>query len=359
MVELRVRTDLTRNSLVIREEPGDRLIAEPARFTVLASVAAPPAEAYLAIDLPPGYYLAEDDLGERDARPDSEVGWQVEVAPEREALRGAIAIRLVSHKVVVASTQVQITRIIEGAGSFDPERDALPFAAHAHIFGTLRPSREVFDATFRRGLRTPLRWLLYRGPYRGLFASGISSGMARAALALAANGHAGEPSAARRLQDRDTRELVQIMHGRQLGDGAIREWRRWISRASPAAVFQAIRDDLLSGRPQRLAIDIGIPRVPPWGVISALARPWTTVVPFHYRIAPGGAVVVDVYDPEHPDDAVNSLLHIDLATDQYEYRGWSNEGADGPTVLAATSLAPFVKPTSAVQAGLALALGLV
>ena len=359
MAELRVWTDLDRNSLTVWERAGEPLRAEPERFTIFARVSSAPADAYLSIDLPQGFFLPDEDRGERDARTDIDVGWQIEVAPEREPIRGTMTIRLISFKAVVASTQIQVSTFIEGSGSFDPERDAFPFPARPHLFGTPRPSREVFDATFRGGFRTPLRWLLYRGLYRRLFAAGISSGMARAALKLAANRYEGAPPSRRRVLDRDTRELVQLMHGRQLGDGLLGTWRNWMARASPAAVFATSRADMQSGRPQRLAIDIGLPKVAAWAVLGALTRPRATVVPFQYRIAPNGAVVTHVYDPEHPDDSVNNVLHIDLASDRYEYREWSSDGPDGQTVLAVAPLEPFSSPQSALQAGLAQMIGLV
>lgn len=358
MAELRVRTDLDRNTIAISESPGAG--TTPAyRFGVFARATAAPADSYLVIDLPRGFYLPEDDLGERDARVDVEVGWQVEVAPEPDPTRGAIAIRLVCRKATMASTQLQVSTLVEGRGDFDPERDAFPFDAAPHLFGTPRPPRDVFDMTFRRGLRAPLGWLLYRGLYRRLFSAGIAGGVARAALTLAADGHGAPRPSSRRLLDRETRELVQIMHGRQLGDGPVRALRRWIARASPAAVFRAVRADLLSGRPQRLAIDVGLPQGAPWSVFAAMVRPHATVVPFQYRVAPNGTAILDVYDPAHPGDPANNVLHIDLAIDRYEYRDWASETPSGPTVLAALEHEPFTTPQSTVQAGIAQLLGLI
>ena len=110
---------------------------------------------------------------------------------------------------------------------------------------------------------------------------------------------------------------------------------------------------------QRLAVDVGLPKSSRWSVFAAMVRPRATVVPFQYHLAPNGTAILDVYDPAHPRDPANNVLHINLAIDRYEYRDWASETPSGPTVLAALEHEPFTTPQSAVQAGIAQFLGLV
>ena len=356
MAELKVRTDLSRSTLVV-DETLDRGRASAApSFMVYARVSRPPADGRLALDLPEGLYLPDEDRGDRMANEGLEVGWSVAATPGIEPSRTTVAVRLFSHKHSVASTQVPVGIAVEGHGSFDPERDAFRFAATPHCFGSPRPTRAVFDATFRFGIRTPLRGRLYQGLYRRLFTHGLSSGMARAALALSARGYQ-VATAERRLLDKESRELVQIMHGRQLGDRNVGALRAWMQRPSPDGVFELVRGDLRSRLPQRYAIDIGLPRVSRWDVFGALAQPHATVVPYRYRISPERSAVVEVYDPAHPDDFDDNRLVIDLALGRYEYRDWASEGASGPTILAAIALEPLTVRQSAFEAGVAQVLG--
>lgn len=357
MPDLRVRTDLLHGTVVAVETVKGRRADRDYAFTVYARVDKPPSGARLVIELPEGLFLPDDDRGERLPHEGLEIGWPVDVVSNAVPSRTTITVRLMNHRPLVASAEIPIGIAIEGFGTFDPERDGFPFAATPHCFGAPRPARPVFDRTFAAGVRTPVRGRLCRGLYRRLFAHGLSSGMARAALTLAGRAPGTAPGMPR-LLDARTRELVQILHGRQLGDGAVRAWRHWIARADPAEVFAVVREDLRRALPQRYAIDVGLPSVSRWEVFAALTAPRATVVPYQYRINPDRTAHIRVYDPAHPHDDGNSVLTVDLEARRCEYRRWSSDGPGGPSVPAAVELAQFAAPSGALQAGLAQVIGL-
>ena len=248
-----------------------------------------------------------------------------------------------------------------GRIELDPAEDGFAFGNRADLFGRPRPPRSVFDRTFQGG-PSLLRSRLFDGLYESVFQTGLCTGMARAAswFAMAE----GEKRAVdRTTEDAETREIIQLLHGRQLSDRALLSSGYALLTSGPRKVFRKFREQALTAGGSPIAIDVGIPKVTRTDFLRAVVRQGHTVVPYAYRLLPDGIAHIYVYDPVYPSDGRDGrdgprpVIEIDLGRNSYGYRRWSSENPDDPTTILGVPLSAYAAGRTAYIAGIASLFG--
>ncbi len=248
---------------------------------------------------------------------------------------------------------------LRGRSQFDPRRHALPFRNAVADLGSVEPRGAIFARTYRAG-GAVLPGAFFRGLYRDIVfltaatdargSGGLCTGMARVALerSLAGDGAAGGDDRAA------LRERVEIWHGRQLTDGALRAAARWFFRGSPAAALAEFRGQLLATGRSEVAFDVGVARwAPSRRLLARLVRHGHTIVPYAFRQTAEAALVF-VYDPSYPspEDLPNNAIRFDLRRDRYAYRGFGSLTEDDGTTIIAAGQGAFRAPGTAFLASL-------
>lgn len=238
-----------------------------------------------------------------------------------------------------------------GKSRFRPEQHRLPWANRLDDFGPVEPTLQHLKETFTVTI-SPHRFFhqLYRSvvgmrqkPDGGI-EGGLCTGLSRAALAQALGW-------TRPLNEDALRNLVLILHGRQLSDRALLAGLPWFLFPSPRRAYQAFVRDLLRYGWSERCFDLNVPR--PWrrDVLQALLGQGHTVVPYAFCQRTAQHAVVWVYDPNHPDQAAQTTVLFDLQHNRYEYDPLTLDGK--LTTVVAVSLSAYWKGRTALLASLA------
>jgi hypothetical protein len=249
--------------------------------------------------------------------------------------------------------------IVSGRTGFDPTDDGFVFSNKPDLFGSSRPPRSVFDRTFRGGVDL-FQPRFFDGLYQSVFETGLCTGMARAALWFATVEGAGRV-ADRTTDDVETREIIQLLHGRQLTDRALLSSAYALLTSGPCKVFRKFREQVLIAERSPIAIDVGIPKVTRSDFLRAVVRQGHTVVPYAYQLLPDNLVRIDVYDPVFPPGRQSGqrlAIEIDLNKNRHRYRAWSSEEAANPTTILGVPLSAYTEGSTAYIAGLVSIAGL-
>uniref|UniRef100_A0A7C5VV91 DUF2330 domain-containing protein n=1 Tax=Thermomicrobium roseum TaxID=500 RepID=A0A7C5VV91_THERO len=236
-----------------------------------------------------------------------------------------------------------------GRNRFDPQRDRLPWANRIDDLGEVEPDPLSFRKTFRLALGSQR---FFQGLYRevvrlrrlpdGRIQGGLCTGLSRTALARALGWLGGEVS---------LREVVLVLHGRQLSDRALLAGLPWFLLPSPRRAYHAFVRDLLTRGWSDRCFDLNVPR--PWrrDVLQALLGQGHTVVPYAFCQRDAERAQVWVYDPNLPDRAAETVVTIDLVRDCYEYPPLAVDGCR--TTIVAVPLAPYLHGRTAILASVA------
>ncbi|MCX2727300.1 hypothetical protein OO015_07285 [Thermomicrobium sp. 4228-Ro] len=250
------------------------------------------------------------------------------------------------QQTVVAESPVPV--VFCGRNRFDPGRDRLPWANRLDDLGTVDPDSRHFRATFRFALAPRL---FFRGLYSevvglrrlpdGRVSGGLCTGLSRVALARAL-GQLEEPEG--------LRDLVLVLHGRQLSDRALLAGLPWFLFPSPRRAYRAFVNDLLERGWSERCFDINVPR--PWrrDVIRALLGQGHTVVPYAFCQRDADQAQVWVYDPNIPDQADASIVTFDLRRDRYRYPPLAVD--ERRTTVVAVPLEAYLRGRTAILASL-------
>lgn len=235
-----------------------------------------------------------------------------------------------------------------GRNRFDPPRDRLPWANRIDELGSVEPEPRHLRATFRFALAPKT---FFRGLYRdvvglrrlpdGSVQGGLCTGLSRVALARALG----------RLREQEAlRDLVLVLHGRQLSDRALLAGLPWFLFPSPRRAYQAFVEDLLEQGWSERCFDLNVPR--PWrrDVIRALLGQGHTVVPYAFCQRDADHARVWVYDPNLPDQADATVVTFDLRYDRYAYPPLAVD--EQRTTVVAVPLAAYLRGNTAVLASL-------
>ena len=342
---------------------GARASADSVRcveFSVEASVREPSPGYSIGINLGSGLRLVEGERSQllRDGATNLRwrVGVDVAAAPGR--LRYSAALRSAKGRVVSSVTR-DVNTVAVGRTVFDPAVDGFAFSNKPGLFGSSLPPRSVFDGTYRGGLNL-YRSKLYEGLYHSVFQAGLCTGMARAALWLATSERLGK-AADRTADDEATREIIQLLHGRQLSDRALLSSAYAILFCGPRKTFRKFREQVLTAGRSPIAIDVGVPKVTRTDFLRAVVRQGHTVVPYAYELRPGNRARIYVYDPVFPSVALceeRLAIEIDLAANSYRYRGWSSDDSENRTTILGVPLSAYTDGTTAYIASLAAMVGI-
>lgn len=357
--------------LIYSNERGDGFRYQPERPAV--SLITPLLRRYypgvdrVRLDPPDGWELAGGDatreIGGRDT-----LDWTLLPRGAPESCRLLIACELFSGERRIDTVGHELTIELRGRGQFDPRRHAPPFRNAVADLGSVEPRPEVFARTYRPG-GAVLPDAFFRGLYRDIVfltaetdargSGGLCTGMARVALerslveAVAGDG----ATASTASTGRETlREGVEVWHGRQLTDAALRAAAPWFFRPSPAAALAEFRAQLLETGRSAVAFDIGIARwQPSLEMLKRLVQYGHTVVPYAFEQPDNDTALVYVYDPSYPfpEDLPHNVIRFDLKNDRYAYRGFGSLTEDDGTTVIAADQEAFREPGAAYLASLA------
>ncbi len=355
MAELVVSDNLLDGEAGVRDalDPFDR---EPLVDPILIAATprnCPPARE-LVLELPTGLYLAPGQRSDRGATDGVEERWEVKLDPRAAPGRFSYSVRLLGPDGTLATTRRTIVTTVHGASEFEASRHGFPFANSAHLFGGTRPPLTVFTRSFAGGWQGPFSRFAFNRVYDSIFASGLCTGMAMAALQLASD-HTDVPAAERSPLDQNTRVLIQTMHGRQLADAALLRAGLDLLRNSPRRSFQAFRRSILRPCTSPLAFHVGVPVLFRRDFFRAVVRQGHTVVPHSYRVTPDRIAELAVYDPAFlpgPDIPTPPLLRLDLARDTYSYRDWSSDAPGNRTTITVAPLTAYSRRRSRIIASI-------
>jgi len=344
MAELVVSDNLLDGEAGVRDalDPAEREpLVDPIVITATPRNCPPGSE--LVLQLPAGLYLSGAQRSDRGAIDGVETTWDLKLDPRAAPGRFSYSVRLVGPSGPLATTRRTIITTVHGATGFDAARDGFPFANTPHLFGNTRPPLSVFTRSFAGGWQGPFSGYIFNRIYDSSFVSGLCTGMAMAALQLATD-TAIIPAAERSPLDRDTRVLIQTLHGRQLSDAALLRAGLDLVRNSPRQVFRAFRRSILRPAAVPVAFHVGVPVLFRRDFFRAVVRQGHTVVPHSYRITPDRIAEVAVYDPAFPpgpDSPSPPVLRIDLAQGAYSYRDWSSDDPGNRTTLTLAPLTAY------------------
>ena len=329
-----------------------RFLVDP--FVITAIPRRVPSGSELSLRLPAGLYLAGGQRSARGAIDGAEVSWEVKLDPRAAPARFTYNVRLVGPDGPLASARRTVIGTVHGATGFDPSRHGFPFANATHLFGATRPPRGVFTRSFADGWRGPFDRQVFDRLYESIFASGLCTGMAMAALQLSSE-DADSPAGERSVLDSNTRVLIQTLHGRQLADAALLRAGLDLVRNSPRRVFHAFRRSILRSDASPVAFHVGVPILFRRDFLRAVVRQGHTVVPHSYRITPDRIAEVAVYDPAFPpgpDNPSPPVLRIDLAQSTYSYRDWSTDAPGNRTTITLAPLTAYSRRRSRLIASI-------
>lgn len=354
--------------LVYSNERGDGFRYYPERLAI--SLVGPLLHRYYpGVDrarlVPPeGWELVGDDTI-RDLGDHGTLDWTFVPRGTPESCRLAIVCELYAGERRIDTVAHELAIELRGRSQFDPRRHALPFRNAAAELGSVEPSREVFARTYSPGGMV-LRDAFFRGLYRDIVfltdetdargSGGLCTGMARVALERSLVEEDEEPRA-RGAEDREAlRERVEVWHGRQLTDRALRAAAPWFFQPSPTAAMVEFCTQLLETGRGTVVFDIGIARwQPSWAILRRLVRHGHTVVPYAFQQADNDSGLVFVYDPSYPfpEDLPHNVIRFDLRNDRYAYRGFGSLAEDEGTTIIAADQDAFREPGTAYVASLA------
>ncbi len=355
-LEFSVGDSLDRSELIVREgvdEDG------PSEFSIEARVIDPPRGSSVELKLGSGLRLLEGELIRALDDGTNSLGWCVALraaAPGR--FRYSVNLRSREGQAV-ASEGRDVTAVACGRIEFDPAEDGFAFDNRADLFGRARPPQRVFDGTFEGG-PSLLRSRLFDGLYESVFQTGLCTGMARAASWFATADNAGR-AVDRTTDDDETREIIQLLHGRQLSDRALLSSAYALLTGGPRRVFRKFREQALTAGRSPIAIDVGVPKLTRSDFLRAVVRQGHTVVPYAYRLLPDGIAHIHVYDPVYASgrrDGEVPVIEIDLGRNSYVYRRWSSENPADRTTILGVPLSAYAGGRTAYIAGIASLFGL-
>ena len=326
-------------------------------FSIEARVCGPSPGSSVELELGPGLCLVEGERSQPSRGGAGSPNWRVaaDAAPGR--FRYSVGLR--SREGLAVSLQSRdVVAVACGRTEFDPAEHGFAFGNRADLFGRPRPPRSVFDRTFQGGPDL-LRSRLFDGLYESVFQTGLCTGMARAASWFAAVKDAGR-AVDRTTEDVETREIIQLLHGRQLSDRALLSSAFALLTSGPRKVFRKFREQVLTAGRSPIAIDVGIPKVTRSDFLRAVVRQGHTVVPYAYRLLPDRIAQIYVYDPVYPSDRQDGrrpIIEIDLVRNSYGYREWSSGNPADPTTILGVPLSAYAGGRTAYIAGIAALLG--
>ena len=344
MAELVVNDNLLDGEAGVRDalDPAEREpLVDPIVITATPRNCPPACE--LVLQLPAGLYLSAGQRSDRGAVNGVETTWDVRLDPRAAPARLSYSVRLVDPSGPLASTRRTIITTIHGATGFDASRDGFPFANTPHLFGSTRPSLSVFTRSFVGGWQGPFSGYVFNRIYDSIFASGLCTGMAMAALQLSTD-RTIAPAVERSALDNETRVLIQTLHGRQLSDAALLRAGLDLVRNGPRCVFRALRRSIFPPVAAPVAFHVGVPVLFRRDFFRAVVRQGHTIVPHSYRITPDRIAEIAVYDPAFPpgpDEPAPPLLRIDLDLGTYSYRDWSSDNPGNRTTLTLAALTAY------------------
>ena len=283
--------------------------------------------------------------------------WRVAASAAPGRFRYSVNLRS-AEGLAVGSASRDVVAVACGRIEVDPAGDGFAFSNRADLFGRPRPPQSVFNRTFHGG-PSLLRSRLFDGLYKSVFETGLCTGMARAASWFAAVEGAAR-AVDRTIDEVETREIIQLLHGRQLSDRALLSSACALLTSGPRKVFRKFREQALTEGRSPIAIDVGIPKVTRSDFLRAVVRQGHTVVPYAYRLLPDGIAQIYVYDPVFPSDRPDGprlVIEIDLVRNSYSYRAWSSEDAADPTTILDVPLSAYAGGRTAYIAGIASLLG--
>lgn len=356
MADVTVSDNAVKGQIVVADGGGGGISGggvRPALMVWAMPRGAPPG-AQLVLDLSRGFSVADIERSQRWGQSGIETGWSVQVDGAMPPGKLRYSIRLLAPDGgVLATAGREVTVIRRGETGFVPSVHGFAFTNNPHMFGVPRPPWPVFQQTFSSRF-APGRRRIFDGVYRSIFDTGLCTGIARAAASLHADGR-GDPAAKRSVLDPGTRELIQILHGKQLTDRALLSAARWLLRSSPRQAFVRFRRAVLNPNTSPVVIDVGVPVPYRRDFLRAVVSQGHTVLPYAYRLLPGARAEMEVYDPQFPGSEQASgeyRIEIDLAADRYRYRHWSSEDPGNRTTLLAVSLDAYTRGRSAFLIGL-------
>ena len=295
-LDFSVDDGLDGGELIVREgvDGGGR-----PEFSVEARVIAPSRGSSVELELGPGLCLLEGERRQPSCDEAGNPNWRVAAPAAPGRFRYSVNLRSWDGPAVSSESR-DVVAVACGRIEFDPAEDGFAFSNTADLFGRPRPPRSVFDRTFRGGPDL-LRSRLFDGLYESVFQTGLCTGMARAASWFAAVKDAGR-AVDRTTEDVETREIIQLLHGRQLSDRALLSSAYALLTSGPRKVFRKFREQVLTASRSPIAIDVGIPKVTRSDFLRAVVRQGHTVVPYAYRLLPDDIAQIYVYDPVYPSD---------------------------------------------------------
>ena len=319
----------------------------------------PPRGSSVELELGPGLGLAEGEFSRALDRGANGLNWRVALQAAAPG-RFQYSVNLRSREgQAVASESRDVTAVACGRIEFDPAEDGFAFDNRADLFGRARPPQRVFDRTFKGG-PSLLRSRLFDGLYESVFQTGLCTGMARAASWFATADSAGR-AVDRTTDDAETREIIQLLHGRQLSDRALLSSAYALLRGGPRKVFRKFREQALTAGRSPITIDVGVPKLTRSDFLRAVVRQGHTVVPYAYRLLPEGIAHIHVYDPVHASGRRSGevpVIEIDLGRNSYAYRKWSSDNPADRTTMLGVPLSAYAGGRTAYIAGIASLLGL-
>ena len=233
----------------------------------------------------------------------------------------------------------------------EASRHGFPFANSAHLFGGTRPPLTVFTRSFAGGWQGPFSRFAFNRVYDSIFASGLCTGMAMAALQLASD-HTDVPAAERSPLDPE-HQSPNPDHARPpaLPTPPCFAPDSISSATVPVVVFRRFRRSILRPCTSPLAFHVGVPVLFRRDFFRAVVRQGHTVVPHSYRVTPDRIAELAVYDPAFlpgPDIPAPPLLRIDLARDTYSYRDWSSDAPGNRTTITVAPLTAYSRRRSRI-----------
>ena len=206
-----------------------------------------------------------------------------------------------------------------------------------------------------------LRSRLFDGLYESVFQTGLCTGMARAASWFATADNAGR-AINRTTDDAETRETIQLLHGRQLSDRALLSSAYALLTGGPRRVFRKFREQALTAGRSPMAIDVGVPKLTRSDFLRAVVRQGHTVVPYAYRLLAQRhraypCLRSRVWLGQTRDGEV-PVIEIDLGRNSYVYRKWSSENPADRTTILGVPLSAYAGGRTAYIAGIASLFGL-